>query len=62
MVDEITIILTNLNLYVCVSVFVCVWVRALKLDPNYRLPPRTLMWPLKPNVDLQNAHVFAFVK
>jgi len=48
--------------FMCLFMFVCVWARALKLDPHYPLPPRTLNVALKPNAELQNAHVFAFVK
>jgi len=51
-----------ISLFVFVCVFVCVWARALKLDPHYLLPPRTQNVALNPNAELQNAHVFAFVK
>lgn len=43
-------------------VFVCVCARAWTFYPVYRLSPRTLNVALKLNADVQNAHVFAFVK
>lgn len=33
-----------------------------KFEPNYGLPPRTVNVASKQNADVQNAHVFAFVK